>query len=218
MTDCPGVAEFDRQLRQMLAFGYPQRARMPVRRFTAMVAPLRRLAAQVPIAPGTARGRIPFVIVVKTGVVAAAAVMPLVTVKGKTGLVDMRPVVPEEFALIAGMPVPDAPAYLLLNVATGRKTLNVTVARALPRLRRQRRLPLTIDEGVALAVQFPEVLQDKQRYNCFWMAGSRRGDRRVPAMWISFGRPRLGWCWENTPHTWLGTASCAGRVAAHCGG
>ena len=43
----------------------------------------------------------------------------------------------------------------------------------------------------------------------FSMAGSRRGDQRVPAFWVSEGRPKLGWCWDRNPHTWLGTASAA---------
>ncbi|OHU23879.1 hypothetical protein BKG77_09875 [Mycobacteroides chelonae] len=25
-------------------------------------------------------------------------------------------------------------------------------------------------------------------------------------------RPKLGWCWDRNPQTWLGTASCGGRI------
>ena len=39
------------------------------------------------------------------------------------------------------------------------------------------------------------------------LSGSRRGDRRVPAMWISARAPKLGWCWDGNPHDWLGVAS-----------
>ena len=46
------------------------------------------------------------------------------------------------------------------------------------------------------------------------LAASTRGDRRVPAIWISKSRPKLGWCFAGTPHTWLGTASCIGRIGA----
>ncbi|WP_422678000.1 DUF5701 family protein [Blastococcus brunescens] len=28
---------------------------------------------------------------------------------------------------------------------------------------------------------------------------------------MSARRPRLGWCYQGAPHSWLGTASCAGR-------
>jgi hypothetical protein len=68
--------------------------------------------------------------------------------------------------------------------------------------------PLTIDEGVALLLQQPEAIARNWGFSA---AGSRRGDQRVPAFWISEGRPKLGWCWERNPHTWLGTASCARR-------
>ena len=39
------------------------------------------------------------------------------------------------------------------------------------------------------------------------------GDKRVPALWVSARRPRLGWCFQGAPHTWLGSASCGGRVS-----
>ena len=37
--------------------------------------------------------------------------------------------------------------------------------------------------------------------------------RRVPTFWVSKGAPRLGWCWAGNPHSWLGAASAAGRLA-----
>jgi hypothetical protein len=36
----------------------------------------------------------------------------------------------------------------------------------------------------------------------------------VPALWIADRAPKLGWCWDGNPHTWLGTASAAHRLAA----
>jgi hypothetical protein len=43
--------------------------------------------------------------------------------------------------------------------------------------------------------------------------GSRAGNQRVPAVWISERRPKVGWCWDRNPHTWLGAASAGGRTA-----
>jgi len=34
-----------------------------------------------------------------------------------------------------------------------------------------------------------------------------------PAIWISRGAPKLGWCWQRNPHTWLGMASAGARRA-----
>ena len=68
----------------------------------------------------------------------------------------------------------------------------------------------TIAEGIALQLVLPALLEKNK---CFMLAGSRRGDRRVPALWISDRAPKLGWCWEGNPHSWLGTASALGRRA-----
>ncbi|GAA3754239.1 hypothetical protein GCM10022402_36140 [Salinactinospora qingdaonensis] len=73
----------------------------------------------------------------------------------------------------------------------------------------QDRTPLTIGEGIAFITHYPDSLR---KNNCFSLVGSRCGDRRVPALWISKGAPKLGWCWAGNPHTWLGSASCAGRA------
>jgi hypothetical protein len=43
-------------------------------------------------------------------------------------------------------------------------------------------------------------------------AGGPDGDRRVLALWISGGAPKLGWCWDGNPHDWLGVASAGGRL------
>jgi len=87
--------------------------------------------------------------------------------------------------------------------------LNVTPDDALESIISKGRSPLTIDEGLALVTQYPEVLESR---NAFSILGSRCGDRRVPALWLSKGRPRLGWCWAGNPHSWLGSASCGGRA------
>jgi hypothetical protein len=81
---------------------------------------------------------------------------------------------------------------------------------ALADLAARGRSPLTIAEGLAAVLVEPMLLE---RNHCFSLAGSTRGDRRVPAVWISAGAPKLGWCWAGNPHDWLGLASCAARVA-----
>jgi hypothetical protein len=63
--------------------------------------------------------------------------------------------------------------------------------------------------GLSVLVSASGVLRSR---NAFSLLGSRTGDKRVPALWTSDRRPRLGWCYEGAPHTWLGSASCAGRI------
>jgi hypothetical protein len=113
------------------------------------------------------------------------------------------------FTPIDGVEIPAGP-YVLEDVDTGAAFLNVTPDEALPRILAAGRSPLTIEEGIALLVHDPELLRT---HNAFSLLGSRCGDRRVPALWTSKGRPRLGWCWAGNPHTWLGSASCAARIA-----
>jgi Family of unknown function (DUF5701) len=130
-----------------------------------------------------------------------------------------RPVVlgqltPEDldaFVPIDAVKVPDAPAYLAIDVDLGADYRNVRPEDALRNILAAGRSPLTLDEGIALVLQQPEVIAANWGFS---MAGSRRGDQRVPAFWISQGRPKLGWCWDRNPHTWLGTASCSHRAAA----
>jgi len=71
------------------------------------------------------------------------------------------------------------------------------------------RSPLTTDEGVALITHYPHALE---KNHCFQLLGSRCGDRRVPGLWISDRRPKLGFCWAGNLHTWLGAACCAQRA------
>jgi Family of unknown function (DUF5701) len=116
----------------------------------------------------------------------------------------------DTFLAIDAVRLPDAPAYLAVDVDLGAGSRNVRPQDALHDILDAGRSPLTLEEGIALVLQQPEAIA---RNWGFSMAGSRRGDQRVPAFWISEGRPKLGWCWDGNPHTWLGTASCARRAA-----
>ena len=101
-----------------------------------------------------------------------------------------------------------------MDIERGEEFCNVRPEEATATIRSRGRSPLTIDEGIALVTQVPEVLEKNK---CFMLAGSRRtalpGDRRVPALWIADRAPKLGWCWDGNPHTWLGTASAGRRTA-----
>ena len=106
--------------------------------------------------------------------------------------------------------VPAGFAYLLGGVEVGARYVNVTPENALADLTGRGRTPLTIPEGLALVITRPDMLRPNR---CFSLAGSRTGtNQRVPAIWISQRRPKLGWCWDRNPHTWLGTASARSRV------
>jgi len=116
-----------------------------------------------------------------------------------------------EYRTIESLGIPGGDAYLLVGVDLGDETRNVPPAVALRDIGAMGRTPLTIAEGLAVHAQCPDVI-DRDRG--FSLAGSTRGDRRVPALWVSKGRPKLGWCYLGAPHTWLGTASCLERIGA----
>jgi hypothetical protein len=158
-----------------------------------------------------------FVLVVTREIAPPESTVPLLRLWGPRGMGSKPGVVDRnhgEDDLAGYHPIercePPGPAYLLVDVERGEEFCGVRPEEASKVVRSRGRSQLTIDEGIALVTQVPQMLE---RNKCFMLAGSRRHDRRVPAMWISERAPKLGWCWDGNPHTWLGMAS-AGRRAA----
>lgn len=208
------AAEFDRQVRTLLDLDYPGLTEQSTAEFTASLEPLRQLATERlgSTVDAPALGRAPFLIVVTRAVVPIEAAMTLTTLAGriKPGFVDrlFEPGALPGFVPPPGMSLPDAPAYLVYDVDRGEEFRSVVPDTALAEIADRGRVPLTIEEGIAFVTQHPAVLATNL---CFSLGGSRSGDRRVPAIWISQRAPKLGWCWAGNPHTWLGVASAADR-------
>jgi hypothetical protein len=204
------IKEFDRQVENLIQKGYSKLVGVTAEDFVKHIEPLKERIRELATQESEAKdGRIPFVIVLKSDLVSTDIAMPLVDLRGTKGFIGMHPVEPNCFKPIEGLQIPEGMAYLLVDIDTGKRTLNVTPDDALKIIEKENRSPLTIDEGVALVTHHAEILKNR---NCFSLLGSRRGDRRVTAIWISKGKPRLGWCWAGNPHTWLGSASCSSRV------
>ncbi len=201
-VDAPAALDLDRQVDRLVELGYPGLAGVSDDAFRALVGPLRRLV------PDAADGPVPFLLVVRSSLVPTVAAVERWTVGGKAGWTDMGDEL-AGFRPTEDVDVPEGPLYLLTGVSTGPETLGVTPADALPQIKALGRTPLTIDEGVALVTQHPELFQE---LNAFQALGSRAANKRIPSFWISKGAPRLGWCWLNNPHSWLGSASAQGRL------
>lgn len=199
------MSEFDRQVENLLRMGGAALADWEPRRVAELLEPLRE-AASLAVA---LEHRFPFVIVLKREALPVNRAITQVERNRQSGFSVMPPEDLDRFLPIEQIQLPAGAAYLLLDVDTGADLLNVTPDEALERIGQERRSPLTVEEGVALITHFPEALQKNR---CFSLLGSRCGDRRVTALWISQGRPKLGWCWAGNPHTWLGSASCGERV------
>ncbi|CAM2861692.1 DUF5701 domain-containing protein [Saccharomonospora xinjiangensis] len=208
--------EFDRQVRRLVELGYPHAAGLTDEQFASAVAPLRECVA----AAGTGEhdpesGRVAFALVVTRQLVPIEETMPRTTLSGRTkpGFVDhsFEEGSLARFVATDAVELPEARAYLVVDVSRGEEFCGVVPADAMAEIADRGRTALTIEEGIALLTLFPEVLVKNK---CYMLGGSRCGDRRVPALWISQNAPKLGWCWERNPHTWLGMASAGGRVAA----
>jgi hypothetical protein len=197
--------ELERQVDTLLGKGYPALSGLDQAGFVELFEPLRALLLAIEVAD---RSSWPFVVVVPAGLVPTAAAVERWEVRGRAGWTDMADEI-EQYRPVEGADAPSRRPYLLLDVSTGPETLRVSPADALPMIRAAGRTPLTVDEGVALVTQFPEALTER---NAFQAVGSRAGNKRIPSFWISKGAPRLGWCWEGNPHSWLGSASAAKRL------
>lgn len=202
--------EFDRQINTLIQKGYPDITGLSEQAFKALLEPLRAHLNQELRTPSTSE-QIPFVITITRTLAPIEKMMNAVERNKKTGIINLTPAVPDDFKPIADVIIPQSTAYLLIDINRGDATRNIAPAQALKIIQQENRSPLTIEEGVAVVTQFPDFLV---KNHCFSLLASRRADKRVPAIWLSEGRPKLGWCWDGNPHTWLGSASCKTRVGS----
>lgn len=165
-------------------------------------------------------------LVINPALAPPSALTPLLRRGEKPGFVVEDMIDVDRFAP-AGVEVPDAALHLVEQPDRGDEFENASPAEALAELTARGRSPLLLTEGIHWALQQPEIIE---RNHCFMTIGSRRQkpsgsfDSRTPALWISNGTgrdgkerkdaPKLGWCWWNNRHTWLGIASASGRAAS----
>ncbi|MER7172877.1 DUF5701 family protein [Streptomyces mesophilus] len=156
----------------------------------------------------------------------ASVLAPLLRRDDKPGfvVVDMPDV--DRFTPTDAALVPEAALYLIIGLDRGDHMSNWSPDEALPALAEEGRTPLLLSEGIHWVLQQPAALE---RNRCFMTIGSRLRkdngafDARTPAIWISNGTgrdgrerrgaPKVGWCWWNNRHTWLGFGSATGRKA-----
>ncbi len=210
MTDFDVDAEFDRQVQTLVDKGYPALAGMELDAFRDLVLPLRQvvLDRKADLMRPT-KSQVPFVLVITKELVPPTAAMPLTELSDRIGFVTDGFDDVDQFAPIESVEIPAGGAYILFDVDRGAEYLDVRPNDALRTITGAGRTPLTVDEGIAFLVQFPDSLE---KNNCFSLLASRVADQRVPALWISRARPKLGWCWAGNPHTWLGSASASHRA------
>jgi Family of unknown function (DUF5701) len=164
------------------------------------------------------------ILVIHPTLIPARQLATLLRLNSKRGFVVTDMIDLEEFVPITNLKIPDLPLYLVHDVCRGDDMLNWSPNEALPEMIRRDRTPLTISEGICWLLQRPEMLEPNY---CFMTIGSRKVkgkhlDARTPAIWISGGTgrdgasnngvPKVGWCWADNRHTWLGFAHARTRT------
>src|SRR5690606_9606219 len=192
--------ELDRQARAYLESGVASLLGLDESGLAALVAPLRavveRDAARLAHAPAQDDDDVDFLLVLRVPDVNDA--VPAMRRGSKLGVSVIDREELATYVPVEGVEVPDAAAYLLTGIDVGSEFLNIRPEDALVAVRERGRTPLTIAEGVALAIVRPDRLRPNR---CFSLMGSRTGtNQRVPAVWISERRAKLGWCWDRNPH------------------
>jgi hypothetical protein len=193
--------EVQRQLDRIVALGYPDVADLSESAFRALAQPLIQALKQVDL--GT-----DILLIPTRELVTPESLIARTSIGRMAGFTTMPPRDIASFIPQDGFEPPEGPFYLVLEPHTGTRYTNrePDVARKL--IDSDDCLPLTLEEGLAIATQHPDWLAQKNGFN---LLGSRSADGRVPSIWMSQNAPRLGSVWPNSRHTWLGNAFCQGR-------
>lgn len=199
--------ELDRQVAAYVELGVAALLGQDEATFRARLEPLAEVAT-TPTAPAAVEGDdVPFVLVLPG--LDLNDVAPAMRRGTRLGVSVIDRDEAPTYRPLPDVEVPAVP-YLLWGIDTGSELCDVRPEDALVTITGRGRTPLTIDEGVALVVVRPDMLRPNK---CFSLLASRTGtNQRVPAVWISERRAKLGWCWDRNPHTWLGAASAADRL------
>ncbi|MFA5136187.1 MAG: DUF5701 family protein [Patescibacteria group bacterium] len=205
--------EFDRQVRNLLNKRYYKISGLNEKDFVKILSALKTKLKSVTFSPiDYEKGLLPFVIVLNEKHITAEQMMTFVRKNNAKGVVKLNPLTSNDFKTIDSVITPETYAYLLVDIDRGKQSINLPPKEAMTRIINKKRSPLTINEGIAVIMHYPEFLS---KNNCFSLLASRHpGDKRVPALWInSKKQANLGWCWDGNPHTWLGSASCKSRIS-----
>jgi hypothetical protein len=189
------------QLERIVALGYPDVADMSAAAFRALAEPLLKALDVVEIDDEV-------LLIPTRELVSPESLIARTSIERLAGFTTMPPEDIVSFTPIEGFEPPEGPFYLVIGPHTGTCYLNrePDVARKL--IDSDGRLPLTMEEGLAIATQHPDWLVKKNGFN---LLGSRSSDGRVPSIWMSQNSPRLGAVWSTSKHTWIGNAYCNAR-------
>ncbi|MDF7640580.1 DUF5701 family protein [Bifidobacterium sp. ESL0784] len=193
--------EAQKQLDRIVALGYPDVAEMSAAAFRALARPLIDALKDSDLGEN-------ILLVPTHELVSPESLIARTSINRMAGFTTMPPRDVASFLPQDGFEPPEGPFYLVVDPHTGTAYVNrePDVARKL--IDSDERMPLTLEEGLAIATQHPDWLVKKNGFN---LLGSRSADGRVPSIWMSQNAPRLGSVWPTSRHTWLGNAYCQAR-------
>jgi len=195
--------EFNRQIENLSKKGFPKLAGVNEKKFATIFEPLKEQLKELS-GKEFKEGRIPFVVVPREKLLALEKEIPLMEVDGKKGFTTLNL---SELKTAEGVEIPESMAYLVVDVENGKAMLGRIPDEAVKQFKKERRSPLTAEEGVAIILQHPEILKD----HYMDLPGSR-GGVRVAGLWLVEGGPRLFWVWADDSSAKWGSASCGSRV------
>jgi len=198
--------EFSRQIDNLAKKGFPKLAGMDEKKFATIFEPLKERLKELS-GKEFKEGRIPFVVVPRDKLLALEKQMPLVELDGKKGYTGIDDV-SEFFTTAEGVEIPEAMAYLVVDIENGKVMLGRSADEAVKQFKKEGRSPLTADEGVAIILQHPEILKD----HYMDLAASRHGADGVADVWLHEGKPKLDWSSSDGSDAKWGSASCGSRV------
>ncbi len=206
------ILEFNRQVQNLVEKKYPDLSNLSEAEFRDLCQPLIKDLEKQNLSPiNISTGQVPFVLVVSSDLISSKQQMESLIWNNKPGFEKLFPHLTTDFRPRSDISLPTSSVYLLLGINRGDEFLNIRPEDALKAIQEKGNTPLTMEEGIALVTQFPDLLI---KNHCFSLLGSRvEGNQRVPAIWINAQKQaNLGWCWDRNPHTWLGSAFANKRV------
>ncbi|MEK7516364.1 MAG: DUF5701 family protein [Patescibacteria group bacterium] len=199
---------FDRQVETLIERGYVGAAGMPRDRFRQLFATLKREALDLAATRTIEAGHIPFVIVPGERLLSLEKKISLIELEGKRGYSTYDS---SELENAEDVKIPELLAYLIVDVENGEAMIGKSANEAARQFKKNGRSPLTVEEGVAIVTQYPEILKD----HYLSLPGSVfeiDDGLGVANLWLREGKPELNWSWSFSAASGLGSASCGSRV------
>ncbi len=195
--------EFNRQVDTLVNKGFPVLTNRKEQEFREIFTPLRkhliRLAREK-----FPEDHIPFIIVPSEKLLSLEKKIPLVEVEGGKGYTALDL---SELKTAGGIEIPESMAYLIVDVENGKAMLGKSPDNVVKRFKKEKRSPLTAEEGVSLILYYPQILEDHN----ISLPGSRPNNG-VADLWLSGGWPNLSRSSASYSDARWGSASCLRRI------